>query len=133
MHPVTGAAVSFGNTALPLAILAFVAAVVPYMVTRRGTRSQIRVVIAILLTAFLMLGVSAVLFAVFDTRDLPEAGATGAMVIAWFYLRSALGAAVVWVPVLAIVWLNLAQRVEKRRGEDLARKDDDREAFHDPT
>ncbi|MEM6482949.1 MAG: hypothetical protein AAF681_13965, partial [Pseudomonadota bacterium] len=114
----TEATVSFGNTALPLAILALLAAVLPYMLSPRDTRSHARVVVGIGLTALLMMVVSGVVFALIDTRDLPNGGATGVMIIAWFYLRSAFGAAAIWGPVLAIVWLSLAQRVEKRRGED---------------
>jgi len=121
---VTDTAISFGNTLVPLAILALVAAVLPYALTPRETRSQLRVAVMIGLTGLVMIGVSALVFALFDDRDLPEGGATGMVLIAWFYLRSGLGAAAVWIPVLALVWLSLAQRVERRRGEDLARRDD---------
>jgi hypothetical protein len=31
-------------------------------------------------------------------------------------------AALIWGPVLALVWFSLAQHVEKRRGEDVARR-----------
>ena len=42
-------------------------------------------------------------------------------VIGAILLRRSLMLAIIWVPVLALVWLSLAQRVEKRKGEDLMR------------
>lgn len=116
-------AIGFGNTLLPLVILAVVTAVLPYMLTPRGTRSHKRVAFAIGATAVTMVAVSGLVFAVLDTRELPDGGATGAVVIARFYMSSALGTVAVWGPVLALVWLGLAQRVERRRGEDMAQRD----------
>ena len=114
---------TFGNTILPMGIIALVAAMLPYILTPRETRSQGRVAVVIGLTSLVMFGVSALVFALFDTRQLPDGGAAGVVVISWFYLRSALGAFAVWAPVLGLVWLSLAQRVERRRGEDMARTD----------
>lgn len=119
----TDTAISFGNTVMPMVILAFIAAVLPYALTPGENRSQMRVTLIIGFVAVVMVGVSALVFALFDTRDLPEGGIAGATLIVWYYLRSALGAVAVWGPVLAIVWLSLAQRVERRRGEDMARGD----------
>lgn len=118
----TQSAISFGNTIVPLAILAMVAAIVPYLLTPRATRSQGRVALAIGLTALGMVGLSGLIFALFDTRDLPQGGAAGRVLIGWFYIRSALGAVAVWGPVLALVWLSLAQRVERLRGADMAQR-----------
>ncbi|MEM7076398.1 MAG: hypothetical protein AAGA28_13720 [Pseudomonadota bacterium] len=117
----TDQAITLTNTLLPMAIIGAVAVVLPYALTPRGTRSQTRVTGAVGITAVAMFGISAVVLAVFDSRDLPEGGTAGAVMIGWFYLRSALGAIAVWAPVLGLVWLGLAQRVERLRGEDMAR------------
>lgn len=118
----SNATITFSNTALPLILLGLLAAALPYLMTPRHTRSQVRVALLVGLTGLTMFGASAFVFALFDTRALPQAGMSGAALIAWFYLRSSLVAAFVWVPVLLLAWLGLAQRVERRRGEDLARE-----------
>ena len=39
----------------------------------------------------------------------------------WFFLKLSGFAALLWAPILALVWFSMAQGVEKRRGEDLAK------------
>lgn len=114
--------VTLWNTGLPLLILAGVAAVVPWVLVSRETRSQGRVALVIATTAVFMVGMSAIVMSLFDKRVI-DAGdtAAGQGVLAWMYLRASMGAVVAWGPVLVLVWLGLAQRVERRKGEDMAR------------
>ncbi|MGK7652191.1 hypothetical protein ACSQ76_07185 [Roseovarius sp. B08] len=116
--------VTLVNTGLPLLIIGGLAALLPWVLTPRGTRSHLRVLMSVLLSILLLLVASAGVFALFDKRSL-LGGQTlaGQGIIAWMYLRSSLGAAAVWGPVLAFVWLGLAQRVERLKGEDMARRE----------
>ncbi|MCG6904253.1 MAG: hypothetical protein LJE68_16395, partial [Rhodobacter sp.] len=41
---------------------------------------------------------------------------------AWFFLRLSGFTALLWVPLLALSWFGMAQGVEKRKGEDVARE-----------
>ncbi|MFN3210482.1 MAG: hypothetical protein ACE369_16045, partial [Roseovarius sp.] len=86
--------------------------------------------VSVVLSALVLVASSALVFAVFDKRSL-LGGQTlaGQGVIAWLYLRSSLGAVAVWGPVLAFVWLGLAQRVERLRGEDVVRGEDNGGSF----
>ncbi|MGK7754370.1 MULTISPECIES: hypothetical protein [unclassified Roseovarius] len=116
--------VTLVNTGLPLLIIGGLAALLPWVLTPRGTRSHGRVLVSVVLSVLLLLAASAGVFALFDKRSL-LGGRTlaGQGIIAWMYLRSSLGAVAVWGPVLAFVWLGLAQRVERLKGEDMARRE----------
>ncbi|QFT80254.1 hypothetical protein FIU89_06480 [Roseovarius sp. THAF27] len=114
--------VTLVNTGLPLAIIGGLAALLPWLLTPRGTRSHGRVLVSVVLSVLLLLAASACVFALFDKRSL-LGGQTlaGQGIIAWMYLRSSLGAVAVWGPVLAFVWLGLAQRVERLKEKDVVR------------
>ncbi|MEQ8257370.1 MULTISPECIES: hypothetical protein [Roseovarius] len=114
--------VTLMNTGLPLLIIGGFAALLPWLFTPRETRSHGRVLVSVVASAGLMLGLSAVVFALFDKRSL-LGGQTlaGQGAVAWMYLRTSLAAVVVWGPVLVFIWLGLAQRVERLRDRDIVR------------
>ncbi|WP_146049987.1 hypothetical protein [Roseovarius confluentis] len=114
--------VTLMNTGLPLLIIGGFAALLPWLFTPRETRSHGRVLVSVVASAGLMLGLSAVVFALFDKRSL-LGGQTlaGQGAVAWMYLRTSLAAVVVWGPVLVFIWLSLAQRVERLRDRDIVR------------
>lgn len=110
------------NTGLPIALIGALAVILPWVLTPGATRSQRRVLVSVVLSALALAGASALVFAAFDKRSLLGGqGMAGQGMVAWLYLRSSLGAVLVWAPVLAFAWLGLAQRVERLKGEDMAR------------
>ncbi len=110
------------NTGLPLLIIGGFAALLPWLLTPRETRSRGRVLVSFIVSAGLLVGLSAGVFALFDKRSLlggqgfAEQGAVVRM-----YLRTSVSAVVVWGPVLVFMWLGLAQRVERLRNRDIVR------------
>ncbi|KRS12880.1 hypothetical protein XM53_09980 [Roseovarius atlanticus] len=114
--------VTLVNTGLPLLIIGGFAALLPWLLTPRGTRSHGRVLVAVVASAGLLLGLSAGIFALFDRRSLLGGqGLAGQGAVVWMYLRTSLAAVVVWGPVLVFTWLGLAQRVERLRNRDIVR------------
>lgn len=115
--------IDFWNTALPLALIAGATVVLPFLLIPWRTRSHRRVVGGMALCALLMIGVSAGVSALFDKRGI-AAGIEimGLWPYVWFMILSSLKSALLWVPLLALFWFNAAQRVERLRGEDMARK-----------
>jgi len=114
--------VTLVNTGLPLLIIGGLAAVLPWALTPRKTRSHGRVLVSILLSVLLLLAASAGIFALFDKRSLPDGqGLAEQGAVAWMYLRTSLAAVAVWGPVLVFIWLGLAQRVERVRNRDIVR------------
>ena len=116
--------IGFWNTGFPLALLGGLAVVLPMLLVARATRSQRAVAIAILLAALLLLVAGAVVFAVIYAASgvsVWAALAEAPLATVWFLLGQSLVAAVVWGPVLALVWFGMAQGVERRKGEDVAR------------
>ena len=117
--------IGFWNTGFPLALLGGLAVVLPRLLVARATRSQRAVAIAILLAALLLLVAGAVVFAVIYAASgvsVWAALAEAPLATVWFLLGQSLVAAVVWGPVLALVWFGMAQGFEKRRGEDVSGK-----------
>ncbi|MEL7013729.1 MAG: hypothetical protein AAFO72_10675 [Pseudomonadota bacterium] len=112
------------NSVLPMGIIAGMAVVVPWMLLRKGTRSQWEVVVTIWASAGVMLIVSGVVYAaLYAVRGhaVGEAFGEAPVMTLWFFIKLAGYAAVLWVPILALVWFGMAQGVERRRGEDAAR------------
>lgn len=103
------------NTFLPLAGLVAVALFLPLWLVPRGTRSQTRLARGMVLTGALTFGAALGLFA------LLYAGAGNAIRLGGVARAAALSA-LAWGPLLALAWLVRAQGVEKRRGEDMARR-----------
>ena len=116
--------ISFTNTGLPLVILGALAIVVPYLLVPAGTRKQWEVAVAIWASAGILLlagaGVFAVIYAL-QGRPVGAAFSEAPLTALWFFLKVSGYGAVAWAPVMALTWLALAQRVEKRKGEDMSR------------
>ncbi len=115
--------IGFVNTGVPLALLAVLAVVLPWLLVRRGTRSHWEVGLSIWASAgFLLLAGAGVFALVYGWRgvEVGTALAAAPVATAWFFLRLTGFAAMLWVPVLALVWFGMAQGVEKRRGEERA-------------
>jgi hypothetical protein len=112
------------NTGLPLLIIGGMAAVLPWLLTPRETRSHGRVLVSVVASASLLVGLSAGVFALFDKRSLLGGqGLVGQGAVVWMYLRTSLAAVAVWGPVLVFIWLGLAQRVERLRNRDIVRSE----------
>lgn len=111
-------------TFLPISLLGLVALGLPYLIVPRQTRSHRRLSLGIALTALVLVLLGPVLYALFDTRDLYSADSLAAYaLIARLVFVDSLGAALLWLPLLALVWFGKAQRIESLRGQDLARQD----------
>lgn len=103
------------NTFLPLAGLVALALLLPKLVVPRATRSQGRLAAGMVATAGLTFAAALGLFAAL------YAGSGSALRLA-AVLRPAGMSALAWGPLLALAWLVRAQGVEKRRGDDAARR-----------
>lgn len=118
--------ISLLNTGVPLIVLGALAVLLPLMLVPRGTRKQWEVAVAIWGAAgLLLLAGGAVFAAVYAVEGIGVGAAFGEAPLAtgWFFVRQSGLAAVAWVPVLLLTWFGLAQRVEKRKGEDRVRED----------
>lgn len=112
------------NTGMPVVVLAGLAVGLPRLLVASETRSQVAVSFGIGLTALALLVVGGLLFAAIHVmRGNDVAGAISAdTALTLGYLGGlSAKATLIWGPVLALVWFSLAQRVEKHRGEDVAR------------
>lgn len=117
--------ITFLNTGVPVLVLAALATALPRLMVGAANTSHAALFYSIALTSLAVLVTGAVVFAI-------AYGASGASVtaafaaapsdVALFFLRLSLLAAVLWWPVLALVWYAMAQGVEKRRGEAAARR-----------
>lgn len=109
------------NTLLPLAGLGACAGVLPWVLLNRESRSHREVAVAIWATAGLMLLIGGAVFALlYSARGVDVGGAIAAAPLATtqFFLGRAGVAALVWGPILVLVWLGLSQRVERLRADD---------------
>lgn len=117
--------IGWWNTGFPLVLLAGLAVVLPRVLVAGKTRSQWEVFVGVWASAGLLLVAGAVVFAlIYEARGVAVAGAFGQapLASAWFFLRLSGFAALIWGPLLALVWFGMAQGVEKRKGEELARR-----------
>jgi len=117
--------IGWWNTGFPLICLVALAVGLPLLLAPSGTRSQAGLALAMLVAvAVLQLAGAALFAAVYGWRgaDLAASFAAAPTATAGFFLPLAGYAALIWGPVLARVWLGLAQRVERRKGDDAARK-----------
>ena len=113
---------AFFSTTLPVVLMGLLAFGLPFLIVPRQTRSHLTVTLCILGTAALLIVVGAIVTNLFDARDTGDLKGGASLYVAWLYLRESLYFALLWVPILALVWLNRAQRVERLRGEDMARE-----------
>lgn len=121
---INAAPVGWWNTGVPLVLLCSLALVLPHLVVRRKTRMHRDVFAAIAVAAALVLVAGEVVFALIYAAggvDVWSAFLQAPLATGAFFLRLSAYAALVWAPLLALVWLGLAQGVEKRKGEDQMR------------
>lgn len=116
--------IGFVNTGLPLIVLGVLAVLIPRYVIDRETRSHGDVFRGICRTVIFLLSVGFLMSYVLTyTRGVhalalgssPELGTA-----LWMHSRLSLMAAIVWAPILGLVWFGQAQGVEARRGQDIA-------------
>ncbi|MDF0600736.1 hypothetical protein P1J78_08340 [Psychromarinibacter sp. C21-152] len=110
---------------MPLIVLAALAVILPLLLVPRGTRKHWEVAVAIWGAAGLLLLCGGVVFAVVYAAEgvgVGPAFGQAPLATGWFFVQLSGTAAVAWLPVLFLVWLGLAQRVEKRKGPDKARE-----------
>ncbi len=116
--------IGFVNTGLPLIVLGVLAVLIPRFVVDGDTRFHSKVALGFGVTAVILFGVGYAMSVVLThTRGVhalapgssPELGTAF-----WMHLRLSLMAAIVWAPILGLVWFGHAQGVEARRGQDIA-------------
>ncbi len=115
--------IGFVNTGLPLIVLGVLAVLLPRYAVDGDTRSHGKVAMGIALCAVIPFAVGCTIsFVLTHTRGVhamalgssPELGSA-----LWMHSRLSLMAAIVWAPILGLVWFGQAQRVEERRGRDI--------------
>ncbi len=118
--------IGFLNTAVPLGVLALLAVLLPRVLVDRDTRSHGKVLHGIALSAGFLVAIGFLIsIAVTQMRGFEAVGQFEIEPFAaiWVHLRLSLMAAIVWVPVLGLVWFGHAQGVEARRGQDSAARE----------
>jgi hypothetical protein len=121
---IQAAPIGWWNTGFPLLLLGGLAVVVPWALLPRSTRSQWDVALTVWAAAGVLLLAGAVLFAlIYGARGVGVRAAftQAPLATSWFFLRLSGFAALIWGPLLGLMWLGLAQKVEKRKGEDQMR------------
>jgi hypothetical protein len=117
--------ITWADSVLPIVVLATLAVVVPWVLVKRDTRSQREVAVTIWASAGVLMIASGVIYAVLHAaqgRAVGEFFAEAPMVTLWFFIKQAGSSAILWAPILALVWFGMAQGVEKRKGEDAAKR-----------
>lgn len=109
------------SVAVPVCVLAALAFVLPLLITPRDTRSQRRLAMSVILSAMVLVVIGAVFMGGLYAR---EGGRFSHMVaqnplfaVIFFVKRSVMGA-LVWGPILALAWFNMAQKIEHLKGKD---------------
>ena len=123
---IVAAPIGWINTGLPLVLLVGAAIILPQIVSRRETRSHLVVMVVIGVTVLSLIIAGAVIFAaIYAAQGAGVRAAFGenALATVLFFSRLSAKFALAWAPILALVWFVMAQAVEKRRGEDIARLD----------
>ena len=116
--------ITFLNTGLPVMVMALAAWWVPLYLSRRA-HSQQALMRAILTSALSVLIMGAVIFAgIYQAGGIPVLAALldQPTVVGGYFARLSLIAGIIWAPVLALAWYVLAQGVERRKGEAIARE-----------
>ena len=114
------------NTGLPLVLLVGGAIILPRLISRRKTRSHLVLMLAIVSTALCLIVFGAMIFTtiyVLQGTEVSAAFSENAPATVVFFLLLSTKFALAWAPILALVWFVAAQAVEKRRGEDIVRRD----------
>ena len=116
--------ITFLNTGLPVMVMALAAWWVPLYLARHAHNQQ-ALMRAILTSALGVLILGAVIFAgIYQTGGIPVLAALldQPTVVGGYFARLSLIAGIIWGPVLALAWYVLAQGVERRKGEAIARE-----------
>ena len=116
--------ITFLNTGLPVMVMALAAWWVPLYLARKAHNQQ-ALMRAILTSALGVLITGAVIFAgIYQTGGIPVLAALldQPTVVGGYFARLSLIAGIIWGPVLALAWYVLAQGVERRKGEAIARE-----------
>jgi len=114
------------NTGLPVAALLVLAIFLPRLLAPAQTRSHKIVAAATGLSALVLVVFGAFIFAgsyAIQGHPVMATFASDPLALMLFFLWQAAKTALIWLPVLGMVWFGMAQKVETRRGEDSARKD----------
>lgn len=112
------------NTGVPLAVLAVLAVLIPRVVVDQKTRVHGKVALGIGLSAVLVFVAGYVMSVLLTNLRGVHAMALGSTpelgTPVWMHARLSMMAAIVWAPILGLVWFGFAQGVEARRGQDMA-------------
>ena len=111
----------FVAVALPVVLIGAAALAIPFVVTPKGTRSQRRLFLSVLMSALLLFGLSAVLFAVLyqaEGKPLWQVFPQQPQQVCAFLARRAVLATLVWGPLMLLAWLSLARRIERIKAEE---------------
>lgn len=114
------------DTVLPLVLTALMALGLPALFIPRQTLSQTAVAKGIALSALVILLFGALLFAglyVLAGKPVAEAVELAPLWSVVFFLKRSVTLGLLWVPLLALVWLIRAQTVEERRGLAMTERD----------
>ncbi len=100
-----------------MAIVALAALLLPRLFVARDTRSHASVILGIVKSAALLVALGFALFVYLDDRQLSAAlvvsGERVIWLIYWWIFQSSLILVLVWAPLLALVWIGMAKRVER--------------------
>ncbi|WP_339692966.1 hypothetical protein [Celeribacter baekdonensis] len=111
----------FVAVVLPVVLIGAAALAIPFMVTPKGTRSQRRLVLSVLLSALFLFGLSGALFAVLyqaEGKPLWQVLSEHPQQVVAFLARRAGLAILVWGPLMLLAWLSLARRIERIKAEE---------------
>jgi hypothetical protein len=123
---ITAEPIGFLNTGVPVLVLIGVGLALPRTLAGTTTLSHKRVVAAVALTVGALFLICAAMFAAvyaWGDADVAAAFAIAPIATGLFFARLSAMAALIWVPILGLVWFGLAQRVEARRGHEIAQRD----------
>ncbi|MFT6423796.1 MAG: putative membrane protein [Celeribacter sp.] len=112
------------SVAVPVCVLAALALVLPLFITPRDTRSQRRLAMSVILSAVILVVIGAVFIGGLYAREgirFSHMLAQSPLFAVMFFVKRSLMAALVWGPVLALAWFNMAQKIEHLKGKDGSR------------
>lgn len=118
--------ITFANTGIPIIVIGTLALVVPFVLVPRQSRRQVEVAVWIFASAGVLYVSSAFVLWASDPRGFGAGLIIETSDARWgtllrLYLQSAAPFALLWAPILAIVWFGKAQRVERLKSDDTVR------------
>jgi len=116
--------IGWWNTGFPLVVLAAAAVLVPWVLVPKATRSQRAGALGIAVSAMVLFALGVGVFIVGYATQLDRLWSVFAdaplAALSYFVGLSAYSA-ILWAPILAIMWFGMAQSVERRKGADVTR------------